>query len=444
MIKNKFWRYFSKNLQAFPTIEYILRRSFCYPYIWYRLNYIKPYGKKGKKILYVNQIGDQDLEALLLANHSHVIRTVHFSKIFYIAKYFFPPAFRKQIIPYNSKEFETSQKKYRKVMKLVVTQMTRYYSFDACMVQSDLPWWIREFILELRSRKIPVIVLEREGIVTKYFLKRYSEGEQQRYPFIGDFYLIWNEIRKTYLIKSGVNEKKIKVVGHPRSDFFFHPERWQSKKDLGYSSDKPLVLLFTYGNHFDMADILELWKKPGFDINLLGECSMRQDTHNVFIELARENPDWTLVIKSHPGQKDKFELEMEFKKENLPNLDFVIGYRNTSQLIVNADIVIGHQTTALIETMLLEKPILFTHWGISADYYEEYLFPFKDCKALETIKSPEILKKRIREIIFQKEKISLLMVEERKKFVNNYFFQPNGKVCQRALENTDIFLNQKQ
>jgi hypothetical protein len=46
-------------------------------------------------------------------------------------------------------------------------------------------------------------------------------------------------------------------------------------------------------------------------------------------------------------------------------------------LIVNADCIIGFQTTALIEAMVTEKLIIYTFWGEAREKLSLDLIPFK-------------------------------------------------------------------
>jgi hypothetical protein len=66
-------------------------------------------------------------------------------------------------------------------------------------------------------------------------------------------------------------------------------------------------------------------------------------------------------------------------------------------LILNSDIVIGFQTTALFEAMAADKRVLLTFWSEPAHRYADDLIPFhRACDTIECVTSPEELMQAVR------------------------------------------------
>ena len=143
----------------------------------------------------------------------------------------------------------------------------------------------------------------------------------------------------------GVQEERALIVGQPRSDFFFHPERWPSKEALGLDASKPLVLAFTFAAdaYVEMLPAGSLKLKNGYK----PWTQLRIQFHRQLLRFARENPEFEVVVKAHPQQWDLEQARKEVMAEQLPNVHFWSGAATASHLIVNAQVIVGFQTTAL-------------------------------------------------------------------------------------------------
>ena len=63
----------------------------------------------------------------------------------------------------------------------------------------------------------------------------------------------------------------------------------------------------------------------------------------------------------------------------------------SNHLIVNSDLIIGFQTTALIEAQLTDKPIIYTGWTETEKKLRDELIPLHNFKGVETVYSAEEL-----------------------------------------------------
>src|SRR5262249_19915103 len=147
-----------------------------------------------------------------------------------------------------------------------------------------------------------------------------------RYPPIGDLYLLWNDTVRAFWERAGLRREVGRVIGQPRSDFFFHPDRWPSKRSLGLDDRKQLLVAFTYDTDAYLKNLERLPDKPW--------KPMRDDLHAALRAVARERANLEVVVKIHPQAGDLDEVVAEFAAEPLPNLMVMTGAGTANHLIV--------------------------------------------------------------------------------------------------------------
>lgn len=411
-----------------PRVEYIIRNIVWHIYIKKILSSNKSFTNKGLNLLFVNHNFDQDIESILNANEKHCIKIIDYKKTFWIASCFFKPYERDGDIPYEDKRLSINRNNYKKEANKIVKFILEHFPLDAMILPSDSFFWIREVIYLLKEKNIPTIVIDKEGIISPYFFKVHPLEIRQRFPFISDWIIVWSKRQKDFWMRSGVAENQIKIVGQPRSDFFYRKDKWLSKKELDLAQDKKVVLFFTYDKDAYIP-------KEIFENGEVSWEEMREETHNVIIKLAKMYPDVQFVVKLHPQQTDISYINKFFSRTHLNNIKIIGGASLSNQLLVNADIIVGFQTTGMIEAMLLDKPILYTFWGNSIAVLMDEIIPFHKSNCVEVIDSPKRLEEKIEYYISTSEKgVPEKTKLEREKFVMQYFHNPDGKTGIRILE----------
>ncbi len=426
-------KYFLRRLiSVIPVFEYVVRLTILYVYIYRTVAKDESRSNKfsGLNILIVNHHFDQDIGAIADANKVHRIKVVDHRKLFGLANCFFAPAERDGRVPYDKLRIK-ARLNYRKQAKRIITLVRRYFPFDVMVTPSDLFFWIREVIYELKEMNIPTIVVDKEGTISPHSLRVHSLKVKERFPFISDKILVWSERQKEFWIRCGVGEKSIEVVGQPRSDFFFKKDKWKTKKDLGLSNERRVVLLFTYDSGAYIP--LELFR-GGFNWT-----EMRTETHQVIKKLAEEYPQIDFVVKIHPQQRDVSSILNDFSNAG-HNIKLIRGSSVSNQLLVNSDIIVGFQTTALLEAMFLQVPILYTFWGKCVNEFAEELIPFHKTGDVEIVRSADELRKKIKYYIdTQAPVIAPYARENADKFIKDYFYMPNGHAGERTLRAVEEF-----
>lgn len=380
---------------------------------------------KGLRVLVINHHFDQDIEALLNGCGGHasffVVKCMPFFNQALL--YFQTDAERDGIIPYPALPSKVKNA-YRDLCRSLFKDLQEIFPFELVVMPSDSFWWIREFLEVVKENGVKRIVLDKEGTISPYYFEVHSKEIQEKFPFMSDYLLVWSDRQKRYWMKSGAPEKAIKIVGQPRSDFFFHPERWMSREDLGLGDYKKVVLFFT----FDVNAYIHIF--PAEEVKREGYSwlTLRNDLNSALRDFASRNPDVCVLVKVHPQQSDIEFMRRFVKESNLPNLKLAEGASLSSQLIVNADLIIGFQTTALIEAMLTEKPIFYAAWGATEQKLRKELIPFHETSGLERIASPAELIEKI--LAWRNGARVGGAVSQRKSFTDSYF-NADGKVCKR-------------
>jgi hypothetical protein len=117
---------------------------------------------------------------------------------------------------------------------------------------------------------------------------------------------------------------------------------------------------------------------------LTGEMSiwrrLHGQTERQLWKLAEEG--WHVAIKPHP-QQPNWCAEMRRMLADVPpaarkRVSFVPKQADTRRLIADANVVVGFQTTAMLEAMLAGRPTVYTGWDDRAIELQAKLIPFHD------------------------------------------------------------------
>lgn len=380
---------------------------------------------KGIRVLVINHHFDQDIEALVNGCSEHcsffVVKCMPFFN--QALRFFRNNNERDGLIPYSDLPKNITNE-YRKLCRLLFNDLYSIFPFSVVIMPSDSFWWIREFLDVVREDGIKCIVLDKEGTITPYSFEVHSEHIRVRFPFMSDYLLVWSERQKKFWKKAGAPENVIKVVGQPRSDFFFQEHRWKTRKALGLSEYKKIILFFT----FDVDAYINVFPEEEIKREGYSWIALRNEINSVLLGFAKRNPDICIVIKVHPQQSDINYVRQLIKEINLPNFRLAEGAAISSQLIVNSDLIIGFQTTALIEAMLTRKPVFYAAWGTTEEKLREELIPFHKTCGLDRIASPGELNDKLN--LWSKGLQVGGDITQRKAFTDPYL-NADGHVCKR-------------
>lgn len=376
-------------------------------------------------ILFIDHYFSQDIQEMSAAGGNHVIRIVPFSYFYHAARRRFPPSVFTGLENYYAPEIASARAQWRVEARRLVHRLYLSFPFDAIISPSDTFFYIRDVVTAAQELGTPFIVLQKETTIAPQTMAKHAQNIGRFFPFIGDLMLVCSERHKQFWLETGADSSKIIVTGQPRFDLYAHPERRQRWSELGLRvrHDRPVLLFFSYdlGAYSPEGEMVaQTWKE------------LRTQTETALFRLAQEG--YTVLIKPHPQQNQLGEARRlglqcgDLWGDSVQLLDPELDAR---LLILNSDIVIGFQTTALFEAMAADKRVILTFWSEPAHRYADDLIPFhRACDTVECVTSPEELMQAVRQ---SKAPVTLSETRaRRRKFFEEYLGPFDGNASCRA------------
>lgn len=421
------------------ALQRLLGDRFYDLYFWYFFlrKTPKPTGKK-KNILVVNHVFEQDIEALEKANTTFNFITISAFVLRNVGTLFFPPEVESYTF-FNSPSLDPIKKRYEKVIDRFIDRLIKKYTLSGIISPSDNFFYIRQLVLSAQKRQIPFIVVDKEGTICPAYFTHFARYIREKCPLLADSILVWSDRQKLFWEKTGVPKDRIYVTGQPRSDFWHQQDRWLSKEQLGIPglrSTSKILLFFTYDPWAYTPDYM-------IEKGEMNWSRLRQETTRVIYAFAKKHPEIDVIIKAHPQQLDLKELQEDIDAQHTTSVHLVTGSTLSNQLIINADCIVGFQSTALIEAMLTKKPILYTFWGEARDKWSKDLIPFHETAGVTVTASPDQLAESL-EKAFLIHELPKDVEVARKVFVDEYFFSVDGQASRRTLDVLERLINMRR
>jgi hypothetical protein len=376
------------------------------------------------KVLVINHFFDGEIEALLsqINNESISLKYIYPEPTFTRAFVWFSSDLQNAYIPYDSEEVASVRIRFNEFCEKAFWKLQKKYKFDCIVTPSDSFFWIREFILVAEKYGVLTIVADKEGVISPYDYLTAPPRIREFYPALAKCFFVWSERQKSFWMKSGVPIDNIKVIGSIRTDNFIH---------LPVCTEKKSVLYFD----FDIDAYINI-----FDWNLLrytGSRSwgeLRDSFHKVIYKVAIKNPELIFYLKCHPQQ-----IVSNFPDEliNLDNVKIIKGAPKGIPILMSQSIVVlGFQTTALLEASLSGIPVVYGAWGKLYDAVNSYLLPWHESGfGFSWARSEDELEELVLSYI-NNQKVNV----EDKSRLNEYFYDSNGYVAARFLKEVKIRL----
>lgn len=219
---------------------------------------------------------------------------------------------------------------------------------------------------------------------------------------------------KTSLIKQGIEADKITVTGQPRFDLL-HSEQWKDSRERVYinfdfSLDKKLVLIVTQPYVED-----RLWLREQRDNFISGILMAIQAT-----------PGYTPVIKIHPRENvNAYRILLEHR--GLYTVPVVQGDMHLYDLLSASDLIIGVNSTVLLEAMIFDKTVIIVNLFNEPDY-----FGFVSSGAAISVNKVEDLSSVVQ--ILYDEEFKVRLSERRKRFVHDNAYIQDGQASKRIVD----------
>jgi hypothetical protein len=270
-----------------------------------------------------------------------------------------------------------------------ITSCTFYYRQDREWESAGHEIGVPFFALHKENMKDPV--------THKVTIERYK---RKGFRFLGDRLFLVNRLEKDVILKAGcAAEDKIAVVGALRMDTLYRRTRKTEQQSV---SDK--VVLFSTHHRLGLLEIEGITGVFNHrrDAGFIRHFSM---LHGIFAKLAIERPDTKFVIKAKWLGVWYEEIAAAIKEvagvdpQSIPNL-MVTDSTPAQDLIDSAMVVVGLNSTTLLEAKLARVPVIIPLFEEAADkYFASNVYFQKYMDAFAVASSPEQLCDQLRRAI---------------------------------------------
>ncbi len=243
-------------------------------------------------------------------------------------------------------------------------------------------------------------------------------------PPIADKMFVCSERHREFWLRAGARPESVVVTGQPRFDFYQSQAMQGSRHEL----HAPRALFFSYALDAyypkdgvgDSAD-LQPWRR------------LHEQTLEGLLALVRQG--WHVTIKPHPQQNLGESLRPWFK--NLSGkerrlITLAAGSKDARRLVVDADVVIGFQTTALIEACIAGRPTVYTGWGACERSMTQDLIAFDEIESpMRIVRRPDAFVPAVLESLECQQ--TALERERVRAFAERYLGPMDGLASKRVL-----------
>lgn len=344
------------------------------------------------KILALDHFFGQDLESLRWAcRGQHTLRHVDFQ--FFRERFLriFPEhVLGTDFAAFGSARYARERATWQAHCRAALHELYALFAFDVVVLPSDIFPYIRDVIPAAHELGVPVVVAQKETTISPYTLQVHAKKIGAHFPFVSDYMTVCSERQKLFWTQAGAPTERIEVTGQPRFDFYRQPERWQSLAAQGIERlpGRKVILLLSYwlGAYIPIED---------WNAGRLSWATLRSQTEDVLLELVAGG-QYQLLVKPHPQQplSDVSELVQKLRRVTGDARTAVVvpSSLDTRHLLVNADVVVGFQTTALLEALLLDCNVIYTCWGEAYEVCKDVVLPYeRHPEAMRTARTPQAL-----------------------------------------------------
>tara|TARA_A100001388_G_C28762268_1_gene498507 strand:+ start:158 stop:1567 length:1410 start_codon:yes stop_codon:yes gene_type:complete len=338
---------------------------------------------------------------------------------------------------FRSEIYKKNRNKYIKYARWINRILKAKYNCTNILIPKCNDDWSIDYISSCNLESIKVFIDDREGASTPK-RNQIMPARLKGFDFKFELMTTQNSIHKQLFVDSGFDESKIIINGAVQTDYWKKKDTWLDlyKCNIGLDKQKIKILFFAFGPrtyvYFYYGNEARTW------------APLSKDIHNVISEILNIYKDKIQIIYKFSGKikRDSSEDLSSFCESNKRFIDnnslLLLGSNISSMdLIRHCQIIIGFQTTGMIEAMNTSKQIIYTAWGEFYEEIENTLLPLSNEKCLDVCSSKEMFFETLQNAIIResnKIKYSNFCPEERKKLIEKYFTYSDGNVSKRLVE----------
>lgn len=321
------------------------------------------------RLLVLNHFFGQDIQSLASCSYPDLeIRIVEYEALRGPAMRVLPRRATDGLGALDDQLYATERRVWEAYLRGLVRSAYRRWPFDAFISPSDTFFYVRDVPAICHEIGVPFVVIQKETTISSATMDRHSQALRRAAPPIADWMTCCSERNKEFWERCGHSSDIIEVTGQPRFDFYRHPDRWPERM----AASPPTVLFLSYepSAYHPTEGVLGAGRPWAL---------LHRQTEDALWELARRG--WKVRIKPHPQQQlDADWQRLKQAASALPSgsVELLAGDADTREVIVTSDVVVGFQSTALIEALSVGRPVIYTGWDREAQLLSNELIPFPE------------------------------------------------------------------
>lgn len=314
------------------------------------------------RIVALDHFSGQDRKALIAAGgEAFAWRVIPYWRFRNRANKMFPAEVREGLEAWARPDLRAERIAYAAWCRREFARLYVEWPFDVVLLPSDTFYYVRAFPDICHELGVPLFVAQKETTITDYSMTDHAPSVRRHSPFVGDRMTVCSERHRQFWVAAGADASSIAVTGQPRFDIY-------AEAPTREGGERRTVLFLSYELDAYLLDTAD---------RVIGWRDLRDATERVLIDATAQG--WEVVVKLHPLQDwEAEERWLEAKAGGNPSISLAPADADTRKLILDADAVVGFQTTALYEAIAAGKPVAYTAWGAAYEQFRPLLIPFDE------------------------------------------------------------------
>jgi hypothetical protein len=373
------------------------------------------------RLLVLDHYFRQDIESLE-ASADAELRVIDFSLLRDEAMRIFPAEVASGLEAFARPEYEAHRVRFANRLRELMEELFSEEEFDAFVSPSDAFFYVRAAPEACHALGVPFFVVQKETTISDHTMRAHAETVRRFAPPVADYMTVCSERHRSFWLRAGADPTRVTATGQPRFDYYARPADWPPS--TGNGADGPVVLFFSY-----LLDAYHPAEGSGEPV----WGRLHRETEEALWELARRG--WRVLVKPHPQQdfrQEQARIEREVGALLGRSVSLLPADADARPLIVGADVIVGFQTTALLESLLVERPVVYTGWDEEATKLESRLIPFHRWdEVIDVVLRPSELVDTIESA--RGRRFDRLQIQRRREIATSFLGPVDGGASQRAL-----------
>ena len=335
---------------------------------------------------------------------------------------------------YRSNKFKNQRNLYIKYCISIINFLKKRYNVTSFLLPKLNDPWSIDLIKAINMCDLKLVIDDREGTNTPQRLKVVPD-RLRNLDIKFNLLTTQSYMHRDLFIKAGFPLEKIIVNGSIQSDYWKNKKFWKNIEQIDKKLNPNLIkiLFFSFGERTYMNFYYENEKRTW--------SLLSRDLNDVFLQILEKFEGKIQIIykfsdKSVRDRSKDFERFTQKSKRHIDkNFLILLGGSTFSyDLMRHSDIIVGFQTSGMIEAMNTDRPILYTAWGDLYDSIKETLLPIAKEGCVIECKSKKDFYEKLSDCInnhISNKKQCTFSPQARIDLVDQYFSNSDGFVAER-------------